>query len=276
MKSSNINKRSSPLVITVTGGKGGIGKSNIALNLALALQQYSQVVLFDANLGLANINVLLGFDVKHTLSSVLKGESDLSEVVVTTKEGLRIIPASSGNTAMVHLSERELGGIINVFSTLGGAIDYLIIDTAAGIAKSVGYFAAASNEVIVILCNEPTALTDAYTLINVFNKEYNISRYRILINMVDNEHIGRKLYTKFAKVTEQLLDVSIQYMGYVPYDELLQKSVQQQKSFFSRYPSSRISKKFDELANQIMHWQPSLKISGGLEFFLERRLANIV
>jgi len=274
MQATRHNSRQAPLVITVTGGKGGIGKSNIALNLSLALQQQSQVILMDGDLGLANINVLLGLDLKRNLSHVLQGECQLTDAMITITNGLQIIPASSGKKVMVDLNEMELGGIIHAFSQYTQPLDYLVIDTAAGIVKSVGCFAAASHEVIVVLCNEPAALTDTYALIKVFKQDYNISRYRVLVNMVDNDHEARKVFSKLTTVIERFLDVSIQYMGYVPYDELFRKSVQQQKPVLMHYSNSRVALKFKDLAKQMTNWRLQSSVSGGLEFFLERRLST--
>ena len=149
-------------VIAVSGGKGGVGKSNVSVNLGIALAQMGRrVVLLDADLGLANIDVLLGITANRNIQDVIAGECDLRDVLVNGPGGIKIVPASSGTQRMTQLSNLEHAGLINAFSELGDQIDVLIVDTAAGISESVVSFLRASQELLLVVCDEPTSITDA-------------------------------------------------------------------------------------------------------------------
>ena len=185
-----------------------------------------EVMLLDADLGLANIDVLLGLYPQYNLSHVIKGERTLEEVVLTGPEGLRIVPAASGVQSMAELTPMQHAGVIRAFSELSFPLDVMLIDTAAGISDSVISFTKAAQEVIVVVCDEPTSLTDAYALIKLLNRDYGLQRFRVVSNMVSSAQIGRDLYKKLLRVTDRYLDVTLDYMGMVPNDDYLKKAVQ--------------------------------------------------
>lgn len=258
-------------VIAVTGGKGGVGKSNVSVNLGIALSQMGRrVVLLDADLGLANIDVLLGLTANRNLADVLTGECSLKDVLVDGPGGIKIVPASSGTQRMTQLTTLEHAGLINAFSELGDQIDVLIIDTAAGISESVVSFLRAAQELLFVVCDEPTSITDAYALIKLMNRDYDINRFRILANQVRNEEEGRHLFGKLTRVTERFLDVALQYVGHVPYDEAVRKAVQRQKAVLDAYPRAKASLAIKALAEKIDNWPLSSSPRGHLEFFIER------
>ena len=258
-------------VIAVTSGKGGVGKTNVSINLASYLSKSgNNVMLMDADLGLANVDVLLGLSFKYDISHVLSGEKTLEEVIVTTANGLRVVPASSGIQRMAELSPVEHAGLIRAFSDLPYNIDTLIIDTAAGISDSVISFSKASQEVIVVVCDEPTSITDAYALIKLLSNDYGINRFRILSNMVRSAQEGRDLYNKIVKVTDEFLDVALDYMGAIPFDEYLRKAIQQQKAVVDAYPRSKSALTFNKLAHKVNSWPMPNSAGGNLEFFVER------
>ena len=158
-------------VIAVTGGKGGVGKTNVAANLGLCLAtQGREVMLLDADFGLANVDVLLGLHPRFNLSHVLRGECNLEDVIVTGPRGLQVVPAASGVRQMAELSVGEHAGLIRAFSDLYHNLDVLIIDTAAGISDSVMTFSHAAHHVLVVVCDEPASITDAYALIKVLSR----------------------------------------------------------------------------------------------------------
>lgn len=258
-------------VIAVSGGKGGVGKSNIAVNLGMALSEKGRrVVVLDADLGLANIDVLLGITAQRNLQDVLSGECDLHDVLVDGPGGIRIVPASSGTQRMTQLSTMEHAGLINAFSELGDEIDVLIVDTAAGISESVVSFLRASQEILLVVCDEPTSITDAYALIKLMNRDYGIDRFRILANQVRSDQEGRHLFGKLARVTERFLDVALQYVGIVPFDEAVRKAVQRQRAVLEAYPRAKASNAFRTLAEQVDQWPLPSSPRGHLEFFVER------
>ncbi|PLX60012.1 MAG: cobyrinic acid a,c-diamide synthase [Sedimenticola selenatireducens] len=258
-------------VIAVTGGKGGVGKTNISVNLAVSMAEMGRrVMLLDADLGLANIDVVLGLHPQYDLSHVLSGEHSLEEVVLQGPAGIRVVPGASGVQQMAELSAAEHAGLIRAFSDVGNDLDVLIIDTAAGISDTVVSFSRAAQELIVVVCDEPASITDAYAMIKLLNREYGLDRFRILANMTRTAEEGRNLYNKMCRVTDQYLDVMLTYMGSIPYDENLRKAVKSQKPVVQANPRSHIAKIFKNLAQKADNWPVPDGASGHLQFFVER------
>ena len=258
-------------VIAVTGGKGGVGKSNVSINLSVCLAQMGRrVALLDADLGLANIDILLGLTPKRNLEDVLAGECSLLDIMLTGPGGIRIIPASSGTQKMTMLGSMEHAGLIHAFSEISNQIDVLVIDTAAGISDSVISFVRASQEVLVVVCDEPSSITDAYALIKLLNREYGVDRFRVLANMTRSNQEGRNLYNKLTQVAERFLDVSLQYVGNIPFDETVRKAVQRQRAVVEVSPRSKAALAFKQLAEKVDLWPLPSTPRGHLEFFVER------
>ncbi len=258
-------------VIAVTSGKGGVGKTTVSINMALALaEKGKRVMLMDADLGLANIDVMLGLRPTINMSHVLKGECDLEDIILSGPRGIKVLPASSGIKQMVDLSEREQAGIINAFSSLSKQADVLIIDTAAGINSSTVKFCTAAQEVLLVVCNEPASITDAYATIKVLNQEHNINRFRILANMAQNTVEGARIFQKLVEVTEQFLNVSLDLVGTIPYDINSRKVVQQRKAIFDVLPGSGAARAFKKLADRTDKWSIPKKANGNLQFFVEQ------
>ncbi len=258
-------------VLAVASGKGGVGKTNVSVNLAISLSNMGQkTLILDADLGLANIDVMLGLQPKYTLHDVFSGTKGLADIVLDGPAGIKIIPASSGIQEMSELSTAQHAGLIQAFSEYDNDIDVLIIDTAAGISDNVITFSRAAQDVIVVVCDEPASITDAYALIKLLHREYNIHRFHILSNMVHSAQEGRDVYKKLTKVTEKFLDVALDYLGFVPYDDFLKKAVKRQRAVVEAYPRSKASVSFNNLAERTQKW-PIPKIAAGhLEFFVER------
>jgi len=258
-------------VIAVASGKGGVGKTNVSTNLALALVAAGKhVLLMDADLGLANVDLLLGLHAPYNLSHVISGERTLEEVIIDGPEGLKIIPATSGTQMMSELSPSQHAGIIRAFSELSMPIDVLMVDAAAGISDSVISFTRASHEVIVVVCNEPTSLTDAYALIKVLSEEHGVQRFNVLANMVRTPKEGQSLFAKLSRVADHYLNVTLDYMGAIPFDEYLVKAVKKQQAVTRAYPQSPSSLAFRKIAGKLDGWPLPDKASGHLEFFVER------
>jgi flagellar biosynthesis protein FlhG len=258
-------------VIAVASGKGGVGKTNISVNTSVALSAMGRnVLLMDADLGLANVDLLLGLQPRYNLSHVISGERTLEEVIVPGPAGLHIIPATSGIQRMAELSQAEHVGIIRAFSELTLPVDLLVVDTAAGISDAVISFTRAAHEVLVVVCDEPASITDAYALMKVLNREYGIVRFRILANMARSAQEGRDLFVKLARVTERFLDVTLDFVGVIPHDEYLRKAVQKQRSVVEAFPRSRAAAAFRLVAQKVSGWPQPQAARGHLEFFLER------
>ncbi len=260
-------------VIAVTGGKGGVGKSNVSVNLSLALaEKRRRVMLLDADFGLANIDVLLGIRAEKTIADVLSGECDLRDILIRGPGGIRIVPAASGVQQMAALSPQQHGAMIQAFSALSDQLDVLVIDTAAGISDGVVSFVRAAQEVLVVVCDEPSSITDAYALIKLLNKEYGLTRFRVVANMVSNAKEGHHLFAKLSGVCDRFLDITMQYTGAIPMDENVRKAVQKQKAVLELSPNCKASQAYRQLATKIDEWPVTSTPRGHLEFFVENLL----
>jgi flagellar biosynthesis protein FlhG len=266
--------RADPIqVLAVTGGKGGVGKTNVSINLSIALAAMGRrVMLLDADLGLANIDVLLGLHPQYDLSHVIRGERTLDEILVEGPEGIQVVPASSGIRQMASLSPAEHAGLIGAFSDVADDLEVLVIDTAAGISDSVINFSRAANEVLLVVCDEPASMTDAYAIVKLLNREYNITRFRVLANMVQSPQEGRDLYNKLVRVTDRYLDVMLNFLGAIPFDDSLKKAVKSQRSVMTAFPRSRIAQAFRSIAKKVDDFPAPSGASGHLQFFVERLL----
>ncbi|MBK1735684.1 cobyrinic acid a,c-diamide synthase [Halorhodospira abdelmalekii] len=257
-------------VIAVTGGKGGVGKTNVSVNLAAALTRLgSRVILFDADLGLANVDVLLGLSPQRNLSHVLSGQSKLKEVLLEAPGGFTIVPASSGTQHMAELSAAEHAGLIRCFSELEHDVDVLIVDTAAGISNSVVSFVRACRDLIIVACDEPSSITDAYALIKVLNRQ-GVEGFHMVANRVRSQREGQMLYHKLAIATERFLDLRLDFLGAIPEDDRLRRAVQKQQPVVTVYPNSPSARAFHDLARRVDGWPFPNGTTGNLQFFVER------
>jgi len=265
-------------VIAVTGGKGGVGKTNVSVNLAASLAEMGKrTLLMDADLGLANVDVLLGLTPKFTLADLVANRCQLEDVLLEGPDGLLIVPASSGFRHMAELSSAEHVGLVNVFSELQRALDVMVVDTAAGITDSVLTFCQAAQDTVVVVCDEPASITDAYALIKVLSRERGVDRVHVIANMVRDPNEGRKLYEKLARVCERFLgDVALHYLGAVPQDDWLRRAVQRQQAVVKAYPGSPSARAINEIARLTARWQPPVAARGNVEFFVERMINRSV
>lgn len=258
-------------VIAVASGKGGVGKTNVSVNLGVAFAAMGRrTLLLDADLGLANVDVLLGLQARYNLSHLLSGERELEEIVISGPGGLRIVPASSGVAKLADLNRLELNGIIGAFSSLAEEVDVLIVDVAAGISPSVLQFCLAAQEILVVVCDEPSSLTDAYALVKVLARDHGARRFHTIANRVDSREHGRRLHNKLQAVCDRFLDIPLQHMGTIPEDPLLRRAVQMQTPVVTAYPSSPAARAFKELAGHADKLPEPRGMSGCIEFFLER------
>ncbi len=260
-------------VIAITSGKGGVGKTNLSVNIGIALAERGQrVALLDADMGLANVDILLGMYPKYNLSHVLSGDKTLDEIMLDGPAGLKVIPGASGIQKMAELSMIEQAAIVRAFSEIDQDLDVLIVDTAAGISASVVNFARACQEIIVVVCDEPTSLTDAYAFIKLLNRDYGLSHFHVITNMVQSFQQGQALFQKLTKVTNHYLEVTLLFEGAIPYDEYLRKSVQKQSPVVIAFPGCKASVAMRAIAEKIDNWPMKTQAGGYIEFFIEKML----
>ncbi len=257
-------------VIAVTGGKGGVGKTSVSVNLATALATRKRVVLLDGDLGLANADVFLGLSPRYTLAHVISGERTLDEVLIQAPQGFQVVPAASGAADLATMGATEHLGLVRAFSSLAAQVEVLIIDTAAGIAQGVLQFAQAAQQILVVICDEPASLTDGYALIKVLSRNHGVGRFRVLTNRVRGSGAGRELFERFERVTTRFLDVVLEFAGEIPEDEYLHRSVREQRPVCDAYPASGAARAFRKLADAADKWPVPPGPRGNIEFFVER------
>lgn len=260
-------------VLAVCSGKGGVGKTSVAINTAVALAARERnVCLLDADVSLANVDVLLGLQPKFNLSHVVSGQADLESTMLHGPNGIRIVPASSGGFEMTNLSAASQAAVIQAFSGLSQQPDVLIVDTATGISPTVAQFVAAAQHAVVVVCDEPASLTDAYALMKVFSTHYGVSRFQVITSQSRSAAAGRALYSKLARVAHSYLDVAMHHLGDVPLDDYVVRAVQEQRSVVDAYPKSVAGRAFRTIAKNIDALPFAGGTKGGIEFFFERLL----
>ncbi len=255
-------------VLSFTSGKGGVGKTNVVVNLGYALAKMGKrVMLLDADLGLANIDVVLGLAPRYNLQHVLSGERSLREILVDGPAGMRILPAASGVQELVDLSDAQRLLLLSEFDVLGEKLDVLLIDTGAGISRNVTYFNIAAQDIVVVTTPEPTAITDAYALIKVLSQKYRVPSFKVLVNTVDGEREGKQVFRKLSAACDRFLGVSLDYLGYILIDENVSQAVRQQRALQEIMPRSPASRCMRELAQRLLQMPTSSFLSGGVQFF---------
>jgi len=273
--------RSSPLitrpkVIAVTSGKGGVGKTNVAANLAVACQRLGKrVLILDADLGLANIDIIFGLNPKHDIGEVIRGEKELSDIIITGPEGVAVMPASSGVQELANLTEGQKINLLNEFDTLNNRFDIFLIDTGAGISSNVIYFNLAAQERIVVVTPEPTSITDAYALIKILFHQHGTKSFFLLTNMVKDEKEAKSVYRNLSAVVARFMGgVSIDYAGCIPWDRRLQEAVRRRNPVVCCYPESSSSSSFKQLAQYLLRQKESKPIDGSIKFFWKKLVAG--
>lgn len=254
--------------IAVTSGKGGVGKTNIVANLAVAFRRLNkEVMIMDADLGLSNIDIIFNIAPKYNINHVINGQMDLKDVIVEGPLGIKILPASSGVQELTSLDEFQRLRIIEEFDLLKEDIDILLIDTAAGISSNVAFFCTASQDIIVVTNPEPTAITDAYALIKVLFTRYQEKDFRLLVNSARNSREAFDVFKRLSIAVERFLNISIDYLGFLPFDRSVQNAVRQQRPFIEIYPECDASKNVMDIALKLIEG-PVKNVKGTVQFFI--------
>ena len=258
-------------VISVTSGKGGVGKSNVVVNLAIAFSRIGKrVLLIDADLGVGNIDVLLGLTPSFTLNHVLAGEKHLQDIIVAGPAGIKLVPAGSGVQEYTSLGSHERIRLMEELDHLEEEFDVVIIDTEAGISENVTYFNTAAQEIIVVVSPEPTSITDVYALIKLLATRYDERHFKVLVNMVHDSRDALEVFARLCHVTSRFLDVSLDYLGCVLWDEQLVESVKSQRAVLDMYPDSRSGRCFSSLAKLMNEHVGPNRVKGSIQFLFHR------
>lgn len=248
-------------IISVTSGKGGVGKTNFALNLAITLanlkdsNQYplnKRVVIMDADLGLANINVLLGLIPKSNLYHVLKGQKTLKEIITPTAFGIDLIAGASGLSQLANLEESDRINFIKAILELNYA-DFIIIDTAAGVSSNVTQFAGIAHETIIVTTPEPTSITDAYGIIKSIALEPSPPVLKLVINKAQNQKEAEKVASKIIAIAQQFLNIKIEPLGFIPDSPLIPSAVRKQIPFTILNPGTAVSHSIEQIARRLLN-----------------------
>ena len=274
-ESENTTDKRPVQVIAVTGGKGGTGKTNIAVNLALALAaEGHRTMLLDADLGMANVDVLLGLVAHATLLDVLKGECQLEDIILDGTDNLMVIPAASGIHQLANIGSKECAGLVRAFSDLKEPVDILVIDTATGVSEVVTSFCSAATEILIVVCNEPASFRDSAAQIHMLSSMYGVTRFRILASMVRSAAESDEVFKYMQVLTSANHDIICSHAGFIPFDEYLRKAVSQHQAVVDAFPRSRAAMALKNLARRVIAWPRLDRAGGHLEFFVERLIQN--
>ena len=274
-KNTDGNSGSKARVIAITSGKGGVGKTSIVANLGYAFTKLGKkVLILDADLGLGNLDVLLGLAPKYNLSHVIMGEKKIEEILVEGPGHMKILPASSGIQELTHLTRVQKIDIFTQLDRLIDSVDILLIDTAAGISPNVMDFNATAQEIVVVVSPEPTSITDAYALMKVLSLKYSEKVCKLLVNMTTRPEEGREVFRQLHLVTDRFLDISSEYLGCILYDAKVTKGVKNQKIVSELYPDAQSSGCFKDLARKIANSPPLNLPQGGSNLFWRHLVQN--
>ena len=260
-------------VISVTSGKGGVGKTAVVANIAVSLaKKGNRVLILDADLGLANIDVVFGLTPAYNLNHFFSGDQDLLSVMVDGPDGIKILPAGSGLQHFIRLDTDQKLRLLEGLETIPERFDYVLIDTEAGISENVTYFNTAAHEILVVTTPEPTALTDAYALMKLLSTQFHEKQFNLIVNMVQSDNDALDVYRKLTMVSNRYLDISIDFLGSIPADKQMNDCIRKQKVISDLFPSSKIGNAFEALADRITLEPSNISPKGNIQFFWKKLL----
>jgi flagellar biosynthesis protein FlhG len=258
-------------VISVTGGKGGIGKTTISVNLAVSFAKSGKkVLIFDADLGLANVDVLFGLKPTRTINDYISGQCSLSEVCMTGPYGIKIIPSASGIQKLADLTPEQSIEIIRSFSMLTDDIDIMLIDMASGISRQTIDFTHAAQNIVLVVCNDPSSMMDSYAVIKILHQQHAREKFGIVVNKVKSLKEGYAVFLQFQETVMRFMNIGVEYLGYIPNDDYIAMAARENVAVVDRFPISPSSIALNDLSRGIYGWVDETKVSGGIQYFFEQ------
>lgn len=258
-------------IIGVASGKGGVGKTTVSVNLAVMLASMGKkVMIFDADLGLANAQLALGCRTPFNFSHVLSGEKSLSEIVIEGPMGVKLVPGASGIQHMASLNQMQTASIVQAFSEIDEELDYFIVDLAAGLSDTVMTFLRACQHRFIVLKNEPSSIADAYGTIKVMIQDYQLGNIGLIPNGVSSQDEGERLYGSINSVIQNFLGSRVDYLHSITQDEMVLRAIKASQPLVSFAPSSIATRDFKALSKIVTNLDSNASLSGGLQFFIER------
>ncbi|APJ05040.1 hypothetical protein AXG55_01780 [Silvanigrella aquatica] len=263
-----------PTVLAVSGGKGGVGKTLTTANLGLCMARMGmRTLLIDGDFGLANLDVVLNLRPQFTLDDVLCGERHLKDIIMTGAEGIRVIPSSSGVMKVPELDKLQKLMLLDQIESLDEEFDVVIIDTPAGVSKNVQYWTSSSSEVIMVVTPEPTSLADCYASIKILSQMTAEKTFKLIVNMVRNDIEAKKIYEKISSLSDEYLQVRVDYLGYIPFDESVRNSVRERVPYVQKYPFSSASQGLRDISRQIVTQGTVGQLKGTMQFFWRKMVS---
>jgi len=267
------DRASATRVFSITSGKGGVGKTAVVANVATLLAKAGKrVLILDADLGLANIDVVFGLAPSQNLNHFFAGDSDLKSILIEGPLGIKILPAGSGVQRFTRLDAQQKLRLLEALDAMHNDFDFVLIDTEAGISENVTYFNTAAQEILVVTTPEPTAITDAYALMKLLANQYQEKHFNLIVNFIKDEEEALDVYRKLTMVANRYLDISIDYMGSIPKDKQMIEAIRKQQVLVQLFPDSRTCASFKALAHNLLQEPPSLEAKGSIQFFWKRLL----
>lgn len=262
-------------VVSVSSGKGGVGKTALVANVGVSLAKKGfNVLILDADLGLANIDVVFGLTPPYNLNHFFSGEKGLDSIMVEGPHGLRILPAGSGLQSFIHLDSELKLKLLDGLDSLDTEFDFVLIDTEAGISENVTYFSTAAQEILLITTPDPTAITDVYALMKLLFTKYHEKHFNLVVNMVKDEDEALEVFRKLSIVANRYLDISIDYFGSIPFNNQMAESIRKQQVIVELYPHSATAQAFAGLAGHISSIAAARNPKGSVQFFWKKLLRS--
>lgn len=260
-------------VVAIASGKGGVGKTNLAANLAVKAAKAGQrVLVIDADLGLANVEILYGLTPRYHLGHLLDGSHTLEEVMAEGPHGIRILPAGSGVQTLSHLNDEQKLRLVSALDVLEDSFDLVLVDAGAGIGDNVIFFVGAAQEAILVISPEPTSMTDAYAALKVLSTDAGVRSFNIVVMQSPSEIAGKSIFQKLSSVAGRFLDVRLRYLGSVPRDENVHRAVMAQRPLVDLFPLSPASRAISGVTDTLLNTPPPPTLDGGLKFLWSRVL----